>query len=125
MPAGRLCQLGNPGYPHIDFRNFVPCRIVNDSGCGQPEYGLEFFHCCRSGRAEDAIGGNFGDGGVSPGNNSELFLHLPYLAAGGTLGQVVSGPGGRDAGDGLGGVDIHIIAVVVAQDLDRGVALVA
>ena len=50
---------------------------------------------------------------------------MQHLIPGGPNVQVVTGPRGGDAGDGDSGVDIHVAAVIVAYNLDRGVPLVA
>ena len=118
-------QFGDPGYSYIDFRYFVPCGVIYNSGCGQAEHGLEFFYCCRSCRTVDTVGRDFRNRRVGAGDDGQLLLHLPDFAAGGTLSQIVARPRGGDAGDGFGGVDVHVVAVVVAENLDGSVALVA
>ena len=55
----------------------------------------------------------------------DLFLKQADLLSGGALLQAVSRPGGRDAGDGLGSVDIEILSVEGAQDLNGPVAIIA
>ena len=49
----------------------------------------------------------------------------PVCAAGGAIFQIISRPGRRDSGDGFSGVDVHIVAVIVAENFDGGVALVS
>ncbi len=50
---------------------------------------------------------------------------MQYLIPGGADIQVITGPGGGDAGDGYRSVDIHVATVVVVDDLNGGVAFVA
>jgi len=51
-------------------------------------------------------------------------LDLQDFFAGGAHIQVIAGPGGGDAGDCYGAVNIHVAAVVIAYDLDGRVALI-
>ena len=55
----------------------------------------------------------------------KLLLQLADFFAGGADGQVVAREGGGNAGDHIRRVDIHVVAVVVADDLDGGIALIA
>lgn len=115
----RLCEFCDPRYADIDLGDFIPGRIIDNAGFRKSEDRLEFSYGSFSRRAEDAVGSDFPDCGICIGNNGELLLHLSYLVAGGTDRQIISRPGGRNAGDRFGGIDIQIVAVVVAQDLDR------
>lgn len=53
---------------YIDFGNFIPGRIVYDTGLGKVENTLEGTDGIGSGRAIDAVGGDFGDSRVILGN---------------------------------------------------------
>ena len=52
-------------------------------------------------------------------------MHLQNFIAGRTNFQSIARPGGWDAGDGFGGVNVHVVTVVVTENFDRGIALVA
>lgn len=49
-------------------------------------------------------------------------LDLQYLVAGSADGQIVTRPGGWHTGNGYGGVDIHIAAIIVVDNVDGRVA---
>lgn len=52
-------------------------------------------------------------------------LNLQYLIAGSPDAEVVAGPGRGDAGYRDSGVDIHVTAIVVPDDLDGRISFVA
>ncbi len=58
-------------------------------------------------------------------NSIKLFLHLAHFASARADRERFARIGGRNAGDLLGGIDIDGLAIVVAQDLDGGIALVS
>ena len=41
-----------------------------------------------------------------------------------TDGQIIAWPGGRNTGDLFGGVDVHIISVIIAKDINGRVSLI-
>lgn len=86
---------------------------------------MEFGYGCSGGRSVDSVCGQFWNGGVSARDYINLLLELTYFAAGGAVFQVISRPGGGDSGDGFSGVDVHVVAVIVAENFDSGIALVA
>ena len=53
---------------YIDFRDFVPCRVVYDAGLGQVEDALESTDSIGGVGAVDAVCGDAGDGGVILGD---------------------------------------------------------
>lgn len=118
-------RLRNPRNPHINLRHLIPGRIIRNPGLGQVEYPLEDPHRTGRGRPVDAVGGNGGDGGIVPGDPVQLGLELPDLVAGGAYGQVIPGPGGGHAGDELGGVDIHIVSIIIPYDLNGRIPFLA
>ena len=73
----------------------------------------------------DAVRGDVGKGGIILTDAVQLFLQLVDLLACGTDGEVVAGPGGRDSADGLRRIDIHVVPVIVMDDINGAVALVA
>ena len=117
-------QLRDPGDAHIDFGNLVPGGIVCDPGLWKAEDALEFPHRLCRGRAVDAVCTQLREGRIGPGDDVQLLLQLAHLGSRGALLQIVARPGGGDAGDGLGCVDVHVVPVVVAEDLDGRIALV-
>lgn len=50
-------------------------------------------------------------------------MKLPHLFTGGTLAQIIAGPGGWYAGDDFCRIDIHVVAIVIPYDFNGGVAL--
>lgn len=52
-------------------------------------------------------------------NAIQLLLHLQYLVPGRADGEVIPRPGGRDAGNLLRRVDIHIVSIIIAENLNR------
>ncbi len=118
-------RLRYPAHAHIDFRNLIPGRVVDDSGLGEIKDALEYPDSLGGARTIDAVRGDAGNGGIILGDAVQLLLDLQHLIPGGSDAQVITGPRGGDAGDGDSGVDIHVAAIVVADDLDRGVTLVA
>lgn len=130
MPRGAYhsvlsARLRNPGNAHVDFRDFIPGRVIRHSCRGQVEDALEGAHRVGGGRTVDAVRRYGGNGGIVAGNAVQLVLELPHLVTGGADAQVVAGPGGGHAGNQLSGIDVHVIAVVVADDLNGGVTLVS
>ena len=119
-----LHEFGDLGDADVDVLDAVPGGVVGDSGGGEAEDALEGADGVLGGFAVDAVDGYCGDGGVAGGYGVQLFLELADFEAAGADGEVVAGPGGGDAFDGFGGVDVEVAAVVVSQDLDGGVALV-
>lgn len=124
-PNGLLPRLRDPADSHIDIGDFIPGGIVHHTGLGQIKNALEGTDCVGGEGTVDAVGGDDGDGRVIPGDAVELVLHLQDFFPGRTNGQSISGPGGRNAGDYIRRVDVHIVAVVIAYNLDGGVALVS
>lgn len=124
MSSHLRIELRDPGNAHVDFRYFIPGGIIHDTGGAQAKDGLELPDCRGGVATENAVLCDFGDAGVYVGDGIELFLHLQHLGPGGAHGQVAAGPGGRDARDLLCGVDVHGIAVIVAQNVNGGIAVV-
>lgn len=118
-------RLRYPAHAHIDFRNLIPGRVVHDPVRRQIKDALEDPDRLGGAGTVDAVGGDPRDGGIILGDAVQLLLDLQHLIPGGSDAQVITGPRGGDAGDGDSGVDIHVAAIVVADDLDRGVTLVA
>ena len=116
-------QFGDPGYPYIDFRYFVPGPVIYRAGLGKPEHRLEYPDGFRSRRAVHSIHLDTRYGRVCPGDDIDLFLELPDLIAAGAVFQHIAGPGGGNAGDLLRGIDIHVIPIIIPQDLNCRVAL--
>ncbi len=118
-------QLRDPGDPHINMGDFIPGGKICNAGLGQSEYVLELPYSGGSLLAVDAVCLDPGDGCVYLGNSVQLLLQLAYFIAGTACCQVISRPGSGDAGDLLCCVDVHAVAIVVAQDLNGAVALLA
>lgn len=128
LPTGLFCSSGSrfrdPGNPHIDFRYLIPCGIVGDSCGGQIKDTLEgSYRIGRSG-AVNSVRGDSGDGGVIAGDAVQLVLQLADLFPGGADSQIVSRPGGGNAGYAHRRVDIHVIAVVVPDNVNCRVPLI-
>ena len=104
------------------MRNFIPGPEIYHTGLREAEDGLEFPDRVGCGRAVEAVCGDAGNGRVDSGNGIQLFLQLLYLLAGGTDGQILSGPGGRNSGNQISSVDIDAGAVKMAEDFNGTVA---
>ena len=120
-----LVQFRNPRHSNIYLRYLIPRRIIHFSGLRQSKDLLEYpdrFGGCRS---IDTVSSDLGNSRISTGNHIQLLLHLQDFIAGRTNLKCVTRPGGRNAGDGFGGVDVHVVTVVVTEDFDRRVALIA
>ncbi len=61
------------------------------------------------------------DCSVDRSDGIQLLLQLPHFVSGGTKSQIITWPGGRNAGDLLCSVDVDAGAVVMAQDLNGAV----
>lgn len=118
-------ELRDPGYAHVDFGNFIPGGIICNPCLWQPEDSLELPHCLSRGRSVNAVCVKCGESWIGSGNNIQLLLELTDFRSGGADFQIVARPGGGNAGDGLCGVNVHVIPVVVAEDLNGRVALVS
>ncbi len=70
--------------------------------------------CRRGVRSVDSVYRELGDGRVGVCDDVDLLLELADFIAAGAVLEIVSRPGGRDAGDGFGGVDVQVVAVVIA-----------
>lgn len=55
----------------------------------------------------------------------QLLLQLGHFLTGGTYVQVITGPGGGNAADGGGSIDIHIASIIVMDDFNGGITLVS
>lgn len=119
-----LTRLCDPAYAHVDFGDFIPGRIIHDTGLRKVEYALEHAHGIGGTGTEDAVCRDFGDSRIILCDPVELLLDLLHLFAGGADTEIIAGPGGRHTGYGHSRVDIHIAAVVIADDLDRRIAFV-
>lgn len=59
------------------------------------------------------------------GDAVELLLDLADFVPGGADSQVIAGEGRRNAGNADRGIDIHVVAEIVSDDLDRRIAFVS
>ena len=74
-----LYQLRNSADGDIDLRDFIPGRIIDDTGGRQTENRLEFFYCIAGGWTENTVGGHCRDRRVVLVDPVQLLLHLAHL----------------------------------------------
>ena len=120
-----LIQFCNSCNSHIDLRYFIPCFKVNNAGFRETENILEFDYRISGVIAEDAVCCNDRNGSVYFCDAVELFLHLTDFIAAAADRQVIAGPRGRNSGDLLRRIYIHGAAVIIPDDFNWGVSLIA
>ena len=104
---------------------FIPGGKIDNSCLRKAKYRLELPDCCCSSRAINAVWSDAGDSSINSRNCSKLLLNLHYLLSGGAVGQIIARPGGWNSGDFLGGIDVHIVSIEMAENTDGTVALLA
>ena len=107
-------QFRNPRYPHIYLRYLIPGRIIHFSGLRQSKDFLKYPDSFGSCRSIDTVSSDLWNSRISTSNHILLLLHLPDFDAGRANLQSITRPGGRNAGDGFGGVDVHVITIIIA-----------
>ena len=90
----------------------------------QPEDALKNTDRIGSTGTVDAVGNNGRDCRIVAGNPVNLLLNLLDLLTAGADAEIVAGPGSRNAGNARGGVNIHIIAVIITDNIDGAVTLI-
>ena len=120
----RLLRLGNLTDADENLGNFIPCGIIDHTGLRQVKDSLKDAHGIGGPLTVDAVGGNGRDCRVISGDPVQLLLHLTDFRTGGADGQIVSGPGRRNLGNLVRGIDVHIIAIIVPDNLYRRVSFV-
>lgn len=120
-----LYQLRNPGNPHINMRNFIPCRKIHHSGLRQPKNRLELPDRFRRSLPINPIRVHAGNRRVHCGDGIQLLLHLLHLGPRTPHGQIISGPGRRYPGNLLRSVHIDRIPIKIPQYLNGAVASLA
>ena len=66
--VSRSPRLGNPAHAHINFRNFIPGRIIHDHVWREIKDALENPDRLGCAGAVDAVCGDAGNGGVILGD---------------------------------------------------------
>lgn len=89
---------------------------------GQVEDALESPDRIGGGRPVDAVRGDGGDGRVIPGDAVQLVLELPHLFAGGAYIQIVPGPGRGNSRYDSRRIDVHIVPVIITNDINGGIS---
>ena len=118
-------KLRDPGHADIDLLDLIPGPVIHFSGFGKTEDILKSLNSPLGFLAIDAICPDLRDQRIMVGDGIQLFLKLfDFLTAASDV-QGLAGPGNRNAGDLLGRVDIKIFSVIIAEDLDRRVILIA
>lgn len=120
-----LNQLRNARNRDINLGNTVPGSKVDHSRDRKSEDTLETLHRLPGCRPVDSVRRNRRNGRVGTRDARQLFLNLPDLFSRRSDRQIDSRPGRRDARDLLRRVDKHVIAVIVAQNLNRLIILIA
>lgn len=115
----------DPAYAHIDFGYFVPCPETYDTVRCEFEYFLEGLDCFFRLWPKDTVHCDFRYERVGVGNDVQLLLHLADFVAGTAYFQIVSGPGGRHAGNHFTGIDKNGIPVIIPEYFNRRIAAVA
>src|SRR5699024_4494144 len=108
-------QFRDAGNCHVNFLYLIPGGIIHDSGLGKTENLLEHLYTVLGLFSVNSIGNNRRNQRIGLTDGIQLFLELEYLGAAGTDGQIIAWPGGRNTGDLFGGVDVHIISVIIAK----------
>ena len=118
-------QLCDSGYADIDMGDPIPGPKIHDARFRKAEDRLESRHGSGCSRAIDSIDGHPRDGRIDCGNRVQLLLKLPDFRAGGTNGEIISRPGGRNTRDLLCRINVDRISIKMTQDLNGAVALLA
>ena len=117
-------RLRNTCHPHINIRDFKPCRIIHDSGLRKIKYLLERPDSLRSTGAIDSVGCQRRNRRIISGDAVQLLLKLSYFFPGRTDSQIIPRPGRRHSRNNICGIDIHIIAVIIMNDINSGISLI-
>ena len=105
-----------PCYGNVNILNPVPGTRADDSVPGKTKDGLEGADCFLSLFSENSVGRQFRNQWIVVGNGVQLFLNLHNIASDGTDRKRKTRIGFRDAGDFLCHIDIHRIAIIVADN---------
>lgn len=120
-----LTKLCDAGHADIDLLDFIPGPVIHFSGFRKAEDTLKGLHSPLRLLSVDTVCPDLWDQGIMVGYGIQLLLKLlDFLTAASDV-QGLAGPGDRNAGDLLGRVDIKIFPVIIAEDLDRRVILIA
>ena len=118
--AGQLRQVLDAD---VDIADFEPGAFAHHAVRRQAELLLEFFHHIFGGLIKYAVHGGLAEERVILGNAGKLPLDDAHVGAGAAPPQGAAGIAGGDAGDVIGGDQLHPAAVVVAQNLQGVFAL--
>ena len=114
----------NACHTHINIRDFKPSGIIHDSGLWKIKYLLEYPDSLRSAGAIDAIGCQRGNCRIISGNPVQLLLQLTDFFPGGSDSQVIPRPGRRHSRNDICGIDVHIITVIIMDDINSRISLI-